>query len=313
MKFCIMVIAVALVVVGMAMAEPGVPAVRQVQGLSISTTVVGTGNFKQDSNVRIEIGTGSRSLNEIPPLADEDDSTRDGTLYQSVYSEDTQNSGYGYITYDKDLDVSTGNKILGEDNIKAVKQITYMGIGPSSLITNDYLMISSAGEDYGSIGENSICPFGSQTTKAPTFCNVVETGSDMVLTVANLNTQMGARFIMKSADPGVAISNSVGVSSYAADVPSSGSVTAWIRGSVKEGGRDWNKTYPQYVTGGRFAGAKYDPTTGVWDYNGDPSYGTWEEAAEDLAMTMVFSDSTSMSGAINSFAKSMSYKSSLTG
>ena len=59
----------------------------------------------------------------------------------------------------------------------------------------------------------------------------------MNLKVANLNTQMGDRFIMKSADPGVAIFNNVGVSSYAADLPSKGSVSAFIRGSIKEGGR----------------------------------------------------------------------------
>jgi hypothetical protein len=86
---------------------------------------------------------------------------------------------------------------------------------------------------------------------------------------------MGDRFIMKSADPGVTIFNNVGVSSYAADLPSKGSVSAFIRGSIKEGGRE----------------------------------GTTPEDNEDLYMTMVFSDSTGVSGDITSFAKAMSYTS----
>ena len=262
-KLGIIVIALALVVVGMAMAEPGIPPVRETQGLSITETVVGTGNFNRATSVRIDIITGNKSLTEIPPLADACDTSRDGVMYQSVYTEDTQNSGVGYITVDKDLDVSTGAKILGEDNVKAVKQYTYIGADASSLITNDYMMIDGAGEDYGSIGEQATCPFGSQTTKAPTFCNVVETGSNMNLKIANLNTQMAERFIMKSADPGVAISNAVGVSSYAADVPSSGSVTAWIRGSIKEGGRDTVTVYPAYAIDNWFPGAVFDPATGV--------------------------------------------------
>jgi len=309
-KFGIIVIALALVVVGMAMAEPGIPPVREVQGLTITSTIVGTGNFNQASSVRIDIAKGNASLTEVPPLADGCSATRDGVMYQSVYTEDSQNTGVGYITADKDLDVSTGAKILGEDNIKAVKQYTYIGADASSLITNDYMMIDGAGEDYGFIGENTICPFGSMTSEAPTFCNVVETGSNMNLKIANLNTQMADRFIMKSADPGVAISNSVGVSSYAADVPSSGSVTAWIRGSIKEGGRDTVTVYPAYAIDNLFPDYLFDQYAGLY-YDGTPIYGKMEESANDLYMTMVFSDSTSMSGSINSFAKGMSYKSSL--
>jgi hypothetical protein len=90
--------------------------------------------------------------------------------------------------------------------------------------------------------------------------------------VANLNTQMGDRFIMNSADPGVAIYNNVGVSSYAADLPSKGSVSAFIRGNVKEGGRN-------------------------------------DSAADQLYETITFSDTTGISGDISTFAKSMSYSS----
>jgi hypothetical protein len=262
-KFGIMTIALALVVVGMAMAEPGIPQVQEVQGLSTSTTVIAAGNFNSASNVAI-VTTSGQSITDVPPL-------QNGTYYSTVYSEDTQNSEVGYVSYDKDLDVSTANKLAGQNNIQTVKQITYLGVDASSIITNDYMNIQSAGNNYGTIGASTICPFGSET-QAPSFCNLVETGSNMNLKVANLNTQMGDRFIMKSADPGVAIYNNVGVSGYSSDLPSQGSVSAYIKGTVKEGGRN-NST------------------------------------ASSLFETMSFSDSTGVSGDISVFGKSMSYTS----
>ena len=271
-KFGILVIALTLFVVGMAMAEPGIPKVNEVQGLAVSTTVIAAGNFNQASSVDLTISSGESSLSEVPPLTN-------GTYYQSVYTEDTQNSEVGFISYDKDLDVSTANKVSGQWNIQAVKQVTYLGVDASSMITNDYMMVDGAGDNYGTIGDKMLCPFGAEK-QAPSFCNRVETGSNMNLKVANLNTQMGDRFIMKSADPGVAIFNNVGVGSYAADLPSKGSVSAFIRGSIKEGGRE---------------------TT--------DAAGNVTESAGDLYETMVFSDTTGVSGDISTFAKSMSYSS----
>jgi hypothetical protein len=136
-------------------------------------------------------------------------------------------------------------------------------------------MLDGAGENYGNMSDKIICPFASNIP-APSFCNKVETGSAMNLKVANLNTQMGDRFIMKSADSGIEVFNNVGVGSYAADLPSKGSVSAWIKGNVKEGGRNQS-----------------------------------DELATDLYETIVFSDSTSISGDISTFAKAMSYSSIL--
>ena len=269
-KLAVVFLTLSLMVVGMTMAEPGIPKVNEIQGLSISTTVIAAGNFNQASSVDLVISHGS-CITSVPPLVK-------GTYYQSVYTEDTQNSEVGFISYDKDLDVSTGNKVSGQYNIQAVKQITYLGVDASSIITNDYLLLDGAGEDYGTIGDQLLCPFGSGA-QGPSFCNRVETGSNVNLKVANLNTQMGDRFIMKSADPGVAVFNNVGVSSYASDLPSKGSVSAFIRGSIREGGRA--------TTVGNIT--LEDPT--------------------DLYETMVFSDSTGVSGDITTFAKSMSYTS----
>jgi len=272
-KLGILVIALVLFVAGMAMADPGAIAVNEVQGLSVSTTVIGVGNFNQASSVVLTtMNSAGDSLSDIP-------NAEEFTYYTTVYTEDTQNSEYGYLSYDKDLDVTTGNRLLGQYNVQAVKQITYLGIDASSILTTDYMMLDGAGADYGTVAGLMICPFGSESD-SPAFCNVVETGSSANLKVANMNTQMGERFIMKSSDPGVQIFNNVAVGSYAADVPSKGSVSAFIQGSIKEGGLD-----------------------GTGRRNGID--------AADLAETMTFKDSTSFAGDITSFAKSMSYTSKL--
>jgi len=279
-KIGIIIIALSMLVIGMAMAEPGIPKVNEVQGLTTSTTVIAAGNFNGASSVDITISK-LNPITAMPPVGDPN-----GLLYQSIYTEDTQNSEVGFISYDKDLDVSTANKVSGQYNILAVKQITYLGVDASSVVTNDFLMEDGSGELYGNIDDLVICPFAGNI-KAPSFCNRVETGSNMNLKVANLNTQMGDRFIMKAADPGVTVFNNVGVSSYAADLPSKGSVSAFIRGSIKEGGRDG-----------------LPPTNGGASISQLPF-----EDQTDLYETLVFSDSTGVSGDISTFAKSMSYSS----
>ncbi len=283
MKKLILITMVFTLAVGCAMADPGIPKVNEVQGLSTSTTVVAAGNFNSAGSVDVTISH-VEPITAIPGTSwDGDDA--DEEIYQSVYTEDTQNSEVGYISYDKDLDVSTANKVSGQYNIQAVKQVTYLGVDASSIVTNDFLMVDGAGWG-GDAGSRMICPFASDSKVAyPAFCNRIETGSTMNLKVANVNTQLGDRFIMKSADPGVAMYDNVGVSSYAADLPSKGSVSAYIKGSIKEGGR-------------------------MSDVNGvGSSIATDSWSVQELYETVTFSDSTAVSGDISTFAKGMSYNS----
>jgi hypothetical protein len=272
-KLGIIVLAITLFVIGTAMADPGIPKVNEVQGLRTSTTVIAAGNFNAESSVDWSISSGI-PLSSIPGELWSDPQAIGPTVYQTVYTEDTQNSEVGYISYDKDLDLQTGNKVSGQYNVKAVKQITYLGVDASSIITNDYLMLDGAGYD-NLADRRLICPFAS-ITAYPAFCNRVETGSAMNLKVANLNTQMGDRFVMKAADSGVEVFNNVAVGSYASDLPSKGSVSAYIKGSIKEGGR--------------------------FSDDGPPGL-------RDLYETITFSDSTAISGDISTFAKAMSYNS----
>lgn len=124
------------------------------------------------------------------------------------------------------------------------------------------------------IGAASAFP---STDIAPAFSNKVETGSSLVLSIGSLNSDLGDRFIMGSAGSGVSLFNNVDVTSYASDLPSKGSVSAFLKGKIMEGGRE------------------------------DISAHT--ESAKDLYEFISFLDSTSVSGDITSFSKHMSYSS----
>jgi hypothetical protein len=222
----LVLLGIGLLFYGAALADPGISPVTEVQGLSIQTTVIAVGNFDQETEVAISVSSGS-SLSDVPPLG------AASTVYESVYTEDTHSAGIGYISYDKDFDLSTDAKLTGQYNIESVRQITYLGIDAGSIYSSEYLMTGGSGTSQ-SAGNSMICPFGSEGTVAA-FCNRVETGSTFVMSVANVATEANNRFITKSSDSPVETNYHILVTDYANGLPSKGSVMAFIRGTIKEG------------------------------------------------------------------------------
>jgi hypothetical protein len=214
---------------GCALADPGVAPVNEVQGLSIQTTVIAVGNFDQESDVAITTSSGS-SLSDVPPLG------AGSAYYESVYTEDTHSAGIGYISYDKDFEVSTAGKINGQYNIQSTRQITYLGIDAGSIYSSEYLMTGGSGTSQ-SAADRMICPFGSEGTIGA-FCNRVEAGSTFTMSVANVATEASNRFITKSADAPVETNYHILVTDYVSGIPSKGSVEAYIKGTIKEGNPD---------------------------------------------------------------------------
>jgi hypothetical protein len=225
-KTALAILITGLFLCGFALADPGVPPVQEVQGLSIQTTVIAVGNFDQESEVVITSSSGS-SLSDVPPLGPS------STYYQSVYTEDTHSAGIGYISFDKDLNVDTSAKTNGQYNIESVRQISYLGIDAGSIYSSEYLMTSGSGTSQDAAGR-MICPFGSESTIGA-FCNKVESGSTFTMSVANVATQANTRFITKSADSPVELNYNILVTDYASGLPSKGSVEAYIKGTIKEG------------------------------------------------------------------------------
>ena len=120
------------------------------------------------------------------------------------------------------------------------------------------------------------------------FSNKIETVSSMTLTVGKLDTSLGNKFISNSADSGIELFNTVDVSSYSSDLPSKGTVSAYLKGSIKEGGR-----------------------VSVTDPVSTDLLTIKKESPNDLSEMFEFFDFTSISGDIFTFNKHMSYSSIL--
>jgi len=224
------IIGISLFLCGFALADSGVPQQTEVQGLSIQTTVIGVGNFDQETEVVISSAAGT-SLSDMPPLG------ASSVMYQSVYTEDTHTAGIGYISYDKSFDVGTGETVTGQYNIESTRQITYLGIDAGSIYSSEYLMTSGSGTSQ-SAADLMICPFAGKDDTIGAFCNTVETGSTFILSVANVATTASNRFITKSADYPVGTNYHILVTEYAPGIPSKGSVMAFIQGTINEGSPD---------------------------------------------------------------------------
>jgi hypothetical protein len=238
-KTGLLILIVGMFFCGFAMADPGVPPVNEVQGLSIETTVIAVGHFDQESDVYISSSSG-QSLGDMPPLGPS------SAMYESVYNEDTHSSGIGYIGYDKSFVASTAGKTKGQYNVESTRQISFVGIDAGSIYSAESL--STGGSGTSGSGSSAICPFGADTTTSA-FCNRVETGSTFNMKVANVATQANNRFITRSADAGVETNYHIQVSDYIEGMPSQGSVSAYIKGTLKEGGRSQFGEDPDALAG----------------------------------------------------------------
>ena len=111
------------------------------------------------------------------------------------------------------------------------------------------------------------------------FCNRVQAGSSIDMSVANVRTTTTDRFVMPSSDHPVELNHDIRVSELVTDVPSSGSVTASIDVLIQEGN---------------------------FNIGGPITYNLLKERIE-------FSEETTADGAITLFEKLMHYDSVRTG
>jgi hypothetical protein len=229
-KFAIMVIALALLVTGFAMADPGIKPVPETQGISTSTTVDAVGNIASDTDLQWLI-TDTVDVRDITAL--------DGTVYSSSYSEKTQSHGIGLVLYDKETDVETAAVIAGLSNVEATKQIAFAGIDGARIVSSDKIFVDGAGTYDEAAPEKIICPFyDPDGADLPTFCNRAEAGSTIDMTIANVRTTSNDRFIMPAGDYQVELNHDILVSELVEDLPSMGTASAYMNVLIQESRAD---------------------------------------------------------------------------
>jgi hypothetical protein len=232
-KFSILVIALAMLVTGFTMADPGMNQTPETQAWSTSTTANVYGNIASSTSLTWEIA----SLDDVRKIALAENGD---TAYVVTYSEDTQSNGVGDIQYDKELTLETMEVQEGQWNLYATKQVNFYGENGARIYSDEDNMIDGAGSGYTSETAPSLCPFfPTAGENVGAFCNTVKTGSSIDMTFANVRTTIeGDRFITRDAGDMVETNYEISVTDFTfpdgTSSPSKGDASAYMDVLIRE-------------------------------------------------------------------------------
>jgi hypothetical protein len=301
-KLAFAVLALAVLVIGMAMAADPINATVETQGISTTTGVVALGTM---TNTETVVWTqSSQDMRNNPPLNQFDPLVipvfPPGPIpFIQLWNPERQAvmsytesilADNGYSEFNEMQSLDTGNKVANQKNFASTEQFDYVAFTDAMgrATTSESILLDLASQ--GTAAANRfICPFATgDAGYIPPYCNVYEMGSSFTGTQVSMITQAGENHIAKAADVPTQVSYSVGLSG-------TGSAAAWINVHVMEG-RTGN-VFPVGVNLGTiYAPMFYNPDTGAVS----PANGFMQ--GEDL----VYKEKTTASGVIESFSKSMS-------
>ena len=192
------------------------------------------------------------------------------TQYSTTYDASTVAQG-GKSTYVKTLAIDTGNKLITQSNIKADTAVTFVATGDGgNILGSENIMIDGASMRTTSLNR-MICPFGSDSKVFPAYCNIVTAGSKYDLNVGSVVTSASDRFVDTDATAPVVLKYAINVKPYTIQ----GQRTSPAMGSVSA----YVNVHIQEARG--------------------------SDKSEDLTDT----ESSSASGVIRSFSKTIAYQS----
>jgi hypothetical protein len=261
------------------MADTGVPQVPETQGFTTATAISAFGTATETDSIVSHISSTSFvGLPVKPPL-----SGPEIAVYTSSYTENTI-ADKGLITYTKGIKTdSTGISAENQYNVVTNKIVEFVGSDTGRMISGESTLLYGAPTEFPD-EYIMLCPFTSgEEMYNPAFCNIVEEGSNVDLTIGSLTTGTMRRHIMPYAgyldigwdlpvsDAGVEMDYNIKLTGFG-DIPTSGSADTFMNVHIQEG-----------------RGAFYK--------------------AEDL----VYSESSTVAGDITLFQKVMNYKSQITG
>jgi hypothetical protein len=272
------------------MADTGCPQVPETQGFDTSTAIQAFGTVTETDNVvNIIVNYVDDTTGPVPyPLS----LTTERAEYTSSYTEDTI-ADQGLVSYTKSMTTDTaGMATTNLYNVQTSKVVEFIGADTGRMTSVENTVVDGAGTAFTD-SDILICPFAGQSSGLnPAFCNIVQEGSSVDLTLGSLTTGTEQRYIMKSdhkfgldypvSDPGVESNYHIKLTGFG-NVPAMGSADAYIDVHVQEA-------------------RGFTPVTGLGqDLSANPK-------AEDL----VYSETTTASGDITLFEKVMSYNSKIT-
>jgi len=289
---------------------PGTP--RVFPGGAIPQLIAAGGSFGPDS---ISIPTslldqlvagGTETWGQVIPELLEDGATETtigGGLHTGVLDPEQVQYTVGYNdqysgisgqqTFVKSMAASTANTLADQSNIKANTNIQFIAIDTGRATRTEDLLLDGAAQAIN--GPNSIlCPFVAPNPSIiPAFCNIEQAGSAFDTTLTSTVTSADTRFVGTEASIPVLLNyniNSEGLTVGSQSSPMIGSVSAYLKVHAQEARNQSTSTIT--VPGNLEPGFTYSVTL-------PPT------KSEDL----VYSETSSASGLISEFSKSMSYSS----
>jgi hypothetical protein len=272
---CVALLCAALFV-GAAMAADPPTATFETQGIKTTDSIsVLQGSVSTSKSMVMTVANNDNGIN-APPL--ENSETGAGERQATnVYTEATDAKNGANIEYSATVSADTGNKVLGTYNTQAHRSIQYES-DPSKdgrMTSAEQIVMDVAGAT-GNSGSVYLCPFAEgKSNNTPAFCNIVQMGSSLDATYANVVTDAAKRDIQATADFPIEASYSIAAKGVLVDTanglvsqPYTGSVNAYMNVHTQEA--RGNNDVPE--------------------------------------ADFVYKESTSASGYVNNFAKSMYYQ-----
>ncbi|MBP1928973.1 hypothetical protein J2741_001520 [Methanolinea mesophila] len=216
--------AVLLALFAAASADTGIYQAPETQGFVTSTISQVLGTVTETDSIVWQLGDDNLIA---PPLLD-------GQIIAVMsYTENTI-ADQGLIEYTKGQSLDTAVAVAGIYNFDNGKTVDFIGLDTGRMTSDENMVLDTA--DYGYFDASSlyVCPFVSQvTTETPGYCNIIEMGSAVDVTLASLATAADERHVMDSGDPAVAADYYISMTGFG-DVPAMGSASAYINAHLQE-------------------------------------------------------------------------------
>jgi hypothetical protein len=262
-----------LALCGAAFADRNIPPVPEIQGISTSTSIQAQGTVTETDSLAwttaANMTPGMGNNVAIAPGAPLTDSK---VQYTTGY-----NAAYsgvsGQTTYVKSMAIGTGAKIADASNVAAHTDIQFIAIDTGRATNSEDILIDGVANSTAT-ADAILCPFATSVSAViPPYCNIVQAGSSFDSTLTSTVTNANTRFVGTDSTFPVTLNYNVaskGITlSDGTSSPMIGSAAAYVKVHVQE--------------------ARNTTTT----------------KSEDL----VYSETSTASGLINSFSKSIAYQS----
>jgi hypothetical protein len=263
----VVIVAMAMMVAltGCAMAAKPVNQTPETQGIVTSTAINAQGTVTEAESLSWTI-VNNGPINS-PPLTTI--GTQGEVQYTTGYNQNVM-AVSGLTQFNKAFSVDTANKIADASNVKVATNVQFIAVDTGRMTFSEDILLDGVGNASETAGA-MLCPFGPSSSEfIPDFCNIVQMGSSMDVTLVSAETSAADRFVAATADVPNVVTYSIaakGLTVGNQTVPAIGTVSAFMKAHIMEA-------------------------------RGDSA-----DKSEDLT----YSETSTASGLINSFSKSMSY------